>query len=128
MKIMMKTPLPKKNKTNEIKPKTTSTRKRQRSPRKTPEPSSTKRAKTTTTRLTISLNEKNYKADKQTIEDTISAMEKLITKNTNNKLRIKFNVLTQKTRCIRKMFDEALEKKIDKLRENCIQLIIYCNN
>ena len=77
-----------------------------------PEPSSTKRAKTTTTRLTISLKEKNYKADKQTVEDTISAMEKLITKNTNEELRIKFNVLTQKTRCIMKMFDEALEKKL----------------
>jgi len=68
-----KIPLQKKN---EIKPKATSTRKGQRSPRKT-EPSSTKSAKTTITRLTISLNEKNYKADRQTVEDTISAMENL---------------------------------------------------
>jgi len=115
MKMMTKIPLQKKIKNNEIKSIATSTRKRQRSPRKTPESSSTKRAKTTTTRLTISLNKKNYKADKQTVEDTISTMEKLITKNTNEELRIKFNVLTQKTRCIMKMFDEALEKKIDKL-------------
>jgi hypothetical protein len=38
-------------------------------------------------------------------------MENLLTKNTNDELRIKFNVLTQKTRCIMKMFDEAFEKK-----------------
>jgi 3-oxoacyl-[acyl-carrier-protein] synthase III len=115
MKMMTKIPLQKKIKNNEIISKATSTRKRQRSPTKTPEPSSTKRAKTTITRLTISLNEKDYKADKQTVEDTISAMENLLIKNTNDELRIKFNVLTQKTRCIMKMFDEALEKKIDKL-------------
>jgi hypothetical protein len=39
-------------------------------------------------------------------------MENLLTKNTNEELRIKFNALTQKTRCIMKMFDEALEKKL----------------
>jgi hypothetical protein len=42
-------------------------------------------------------------------------MENLLTKNTNEELRKIFKVLTQKTRCIMKMFDEALEKKIDKL-------------
>ena len=42
-------------------------------------------------------------------------MENLLTKNTNEELRIKLIVLTQKTRCIVKMFDKALEQKIDKL-------------
>jgi len=88
--------LTKKNKNNEIKSIATSTRKRQRSPRKTPESSSTKRAKTTTTRLTISLNKKNYKADKQTVEDTISAMENFLTKNTNKELSIKSIYLPKK--------------------------------